>query len=320
MENFDKDRVLEKARWHISFRLDDLIAMENWVHQENEIQKHHEMRICAKKLRYTMETFSPLYQNKLAQEIETIKTFQDILGEMHDCDVWIGYVPKFILETNAKIESIGKKPSTTKLEKALLNFLNFVKEKRKQNYEEFVKFWKENKKKGFFLQLRNTINTEFIPRDEERIKQGLTNPNVKVAVLSDIHANLHALERVLADAELRGVEVFLNAGDLVGFGPCPNEVVELLCEKNVLSIVGNYDLEVIEGKAKAKDQKNLALKFVRKELEISCKLYLFSLPHELRLEVVDKKLLVTHGSPESIEEHIYQDTPIERLKTLAEQS
>ena len=99
---------------------------------------------------------------------------------------------------------------------------------------------------------------------------------------------------------------------------CPNEVVELLCEKNVLSILGNYDLEVIEGKAKAKGEKNLALKFARKELAKSCECYLYSLPRELRLEVAGKKLLVTHGSPESIEEHIYHDTPVERLKILAD--
>ena len=179
---------------------------------------------------------------------------------------------------------------------------------------------KKTKRTGFFTQLRQTINTEVASKNEEKIKKVLMNPDVKIAVLSDIHANLQALERVFADAESRGIDVFLNAGDSIGFGPCPNEVVELLCEKNVLSIVGNFDLEVIEGKAKAKGEKNLALKFARKELAKSCEFYLFSLPHELRLEVAGKKLLVTHGSPESIEEHIYQDTPIERLKTLADEA
>ena len=120
------------------------------------------------------------------------------------------------------------------------------------------------------------------------------------------------------DAEGRGVKIFLNAGDSIGFGPYPNEVIEMLCEKNVLSIVGNYDLEVIEGKAKAKGEKKIALKFARKELAKSCESYLHSLPRELRLEVAGKKLFVTHGSPQSIEEHIYHDTPVEQLKTLAE--
>ncbi len=318
---FDAQKVLEKARWHISFRIDDVLAMENYVHLQNEVLKHHEMRIRAKKLRYTMESFSPLYQNKLAQEIENIKKLQDVLGEMHDCDVWTEYIPKFIEETNVKIGSKGKKTTENKkFEKALLNFLIFVKEKRNQNYSEFVKFWEENKRTSFFAQLRQTIHTEVASKNEEKIKQVLLNPDVKIAVLSDIHANLQALETVFADAESRGIGVFLNAGDSIGFGSCPNEVVELLCEKNVLSIVGNFDLDVIEGKAKAKGVKNLALKFARKELAKSCEFYLFSLPHELRLEVAGKKLLVTHGSPESIEEHIYQDTPIERLKSLTDEA
>ena len=315
---FDPKKVLEKAHWHISFRLDDFLAMEKCVYLEKEISKHHEMRIFAKKLRYTMETFAPLYKNKLAQEIETIKAFQDILGEMHDCDVWIEYIPKFREEVKAKNKFEQKKKPEIQSNQALLNFLTVVKKKRKEHYKEFVRLWDENKKNGFFVQLRNTINAEFTVGNEEKISQELANPDVKIAVLSDIHANLQALEKVISDAEARGINVFVNAGDSVGFGACPNEVVELLCEKNVLSILGNYDIEVIEGKAKAKGEKNLALKFARKELAKSCECYLYSLPRELRFEVAGKKMLVTHGSPESIEEHIFHDTPDERLKILAD--
>jgi putative phosphoesterase len=313
---FDPSRVLEKARWHISFRLDDFLSMEQYVYLENEKLKHHQMRIYAKKLRYTMEAFAPICKNKLAEEIKTIKAFQDLLGEMHDCDVWIEYIPKFIDKTKVKIK-VKKKPETAKIEKALLNLLDYVREKRKEHYSQFVLLWNENRKSDFFNQLRKTISIDST-MTEEKTKQILTNPDVKIAVLSDIHANLQALEMVIQDAEKKGVDVFLNAGDSIGFGPYPNEVVELLCEKNMLSVLGNYDLEVIEGKAKAKGEKKVALKFARKELAKSCEYYLYSLPRKLRLNVAGKKLFVTHGSPESIEEHIYPDTPVERLKTLAE--
>jgi diadenosine tetraphosphatase ApaH/serine/threonine PP2A family protein phosphatase len=60
------------------------------------------------------------------------------------------------------------------------------------------------------------------------------------------------------------------------------------------------------------------LEFAKKELAKSCESYLLSLPHEFRLEIAGKKLLMVHGSPESIEEHLYHDTPVERLKTLAD--
>jgi putative phosphoesterase len=316
---FNPQKVLVKAYWHISFKLDAFLELENWVHLEKEAIRHHEMRILAKKLRYTMESFACLYKNKLADGIETIKVFQDLLGEMHDCDVWIQYVPKFLQETNAKNKfKQKKKADTTEAEIALLNFLNYVKERRKENYAKFVRLWDETEREGFFVQLRKDIISESIVNDEDNAKRVLANPNVKIAVLSDVHANLEALESVIEDAEERGIDFYLNAGDSIGFGPCPNETLELLSEKNVLSILGNYDLEVVGGNVKHKVEKNLALKFTRRELAKSCELYLYSLPRELRLRVAGKKLLVTHGSPESIEEHLFHDTPIERLKILAD--
>src|SRR5208283_422833 len=136
---FDSNQVLEKAHWHISFRLDDFLSMEKYVYLENKKLKHHEMRIYAKKLRYTIEIFAPLYKNKLAKEIETITAFQDVLGEMHDCDVWEDYIPKFIDKAKTKIKSKGnKKEDTTKFEKALFNFLDYIKEQRRDHYNQFV--------------------------------------------------------------------------------------------------------------------------------------------------------------------------------------
>jgi putative phosphoesterase len=314
----DPQKVLEKAHWQISFGSDDFLAMEKYVYLENEILKHHEMRICAKKLRYTMEHFAPLYPNKLTEEIETVKAFQDVLGEMHDCDVRIDYIPKFIEETKAGIQSRkNKKVNSAKIEQELLDFLTYTRQKRKENYSRFVHLWDETQKKAFFVQLRKTTSIG-LSVSEKKINKLLAKPDVTIAVISDVHANLQALEAVIQDAEGRGVDAFLNAGDLTGFGPNPNEVIELVCEKNVLSILGNYDLEVIEGKAKEKGEKKLALKFARKELSKSCEDYLHSLPRELRLEAAGVKLLVTHGSPESIDEHIYPDTPAERLKTLSD--
>jgi citrate lyase gamma subunit len=173
--------------------------------------------------------FTVIRKQACTEEIETVKAFQDVLGEMHDCDVWTQYIPKFIQETNAKTKpKRKKKTSTSKTEKRFINFLNYVKQKRKEHYIEFVSLWDKNKEKGFFIQLRKKVNADFGERDEEKIKHVLANPDVKIAVLSDVHANLQALESVFQDAEERGVDVFLNAGDSIGFGSCPNEVVELL--------------------------------------------------------------------------------------------
>lgn len=64
---------------------------------------------------------------------------------------------------------------------------------------------------------------------------------VRVALISDVHANLVALEAVLADAEGRGVEAIWNLGDTVGYGADPNGVVARLVEAGAVSVLGNHD-------------------------------------------------------------------------------
>jgi putative phosphoesterase len=314
--------VLEKAYWHTSSRLEDFLVSEAYVHKESAILKHHEMRIKAKWLRYTMEAFAPLYKNELSEEIRTIKAFQDVLGEMHDCDVWIDYLPKVIAKS--RVENTQKKKVITvtaaECKRALLRFLTYIKETKKTYYIQFVRLWDENKATNFFDKLLETANGGFSLGENKIDPVLLSNPNVKIAVLADVHANLHALETVFQDAEKRGANVFLNAGDSIGFGAFPNEVIELLRTKNVVSVVGNVDLEVIKGGTKDKRAKKIVLEFAKKELRKSCDVHLLSFPFAVSLEAAGKKLLMVHGSPESLEEPIYHDTPVKRLEMLAEEA
>lgn len=68
---------------------------------------------------------------------------------------------------------------------------------------------------------------------------------MKIALLSDIHANLHALQAVLADIEARGLTGRTwHLGDLVGYAPFPDEVVALLRDRGIQGIAGNYDSTV----------------------------------------------------------------------------
>jgi predicted phosphodiesterase len=68
---------------------------------------------------------------------------------------------------------------------------------------------------------------------------------MKYALISDIHANLPALEAVLADVEKRGlVDATYHLGDLVGYAPWPDEVVNLLRRAGVPGVAGNYDSTV----------------------------------------------------------------------------
>jgi CHAD domain-containing protein len=307
---FDSAQVLEKAHWHINCRLNDFLSMEQYVYKENEKLKLHQMRIFAKKLRYTMECFCKLYSDQLDEEIESIKMFQDALGEMHDCDVWLDYLPQFSKAQDGKLTSVQSG--------SLTKFTVYLQTQRKKHYRQFVEHWEQCQKTEFFNKLTDLTSSAVTDAVSASTKKMLAKPHLQIAVISDVHANLEALEKVLKDAKSRGADVFINAGDLIGFGACPNEVIELLCENNVLSIMGNYDTEVLEGESDAKGEKKIAFKYAEKELSKQSERYLKLLPHELRLEVAGKRLLVTHGSPEASEEHIYHDTPVEHLEELAQ--
>jgi putative phosphoesterase len=146
---------------------------------------------------------------------------------------------------------------------------------------------------------------------------------MKVALLGDIHANLAALEAVLADAHRRNVDAVWNVGDVVGYGPQPDEVIKRLRRENVVSIAGNYDVKVLavgQGKPpKARaPEKRLAFYWAWEHLSKSSRRYLKGLSEEARFELEGRKVLLTHGSPADREEYIGEQTSEKRLDELAE--
>jgi predicted phosphodiesterase len=68
---------------------------------------------------------------------------------------------------------------------------------------------------------------------------------LRVAVLSDVHSNLHALEAVLAEVDAARIDEIWCLGDVVGYGPRPNECVSLLQERAAVCLAGNHDLVVL---------------------------------------------------------------------------
>jgi putative phosphoesterase len=147
---------------------------------------------------------------------------------------------------------------------------------------------------------------------------------LKIALIGDVHANLHALEAVLLHASDRGCKAIWNIGDFVGYGAFPDEVVKLLRQVRAVSIVGNYDQKVLKVKKKRAEwaaSKNpkiwLAFHWAHEHLSSSSRKYLKRLPEQRRLKAKGWKILLTHGSPASPDEHLGPDTPEDRLRELA---
>ncbi|MDB9741359.1 metallophosphatase family protein [Akkermansiaceae bacterium] len=107
----------------------------------------------------------------------------------------------------------------------------------------------------------------------------------KIAIFSDVHANLPALELVIEDATEQGVTRFACLGDVVGYGPYPSDCVTRIQELNCICIKGNHD-EYISADKNLDDfneQAQASLEWSRKNLSDSQKDWLASLPYTRRL-------------------------------------
>lgn len=148
---------------------------------------------------------------------------------------------------------------------------------------------------------------------------------MKIAVISDIHGNLAALETVLSDIQSRKVDRIICTGDLVGYGPYPDEVVQLLDASKIQCVMGNYDdaigyqrfvcgCDYKDEKALELGQQSIAWTLANTSKET--KLYLRQLPQEIRIEHEGQKLLAVHGSPNALNEYIFEDISDQQVKEL----
>jgi putative phosphoesterase len=136
---------------------------------------------------------------------------------------------------------------------------------------------------------------------------------MKIALFSDIHANLPAFQAFLKDLDSRKPDALYCLGDLVGYNIWPNEVINEIRKRGIATIAGNHDLKVPSSDATGK---NFAYSIVSEENQK----YLRSLPAHIRLEykLNDEliRVLLVHGSPRSNEEYLLEDLDENYVRAL----
>jgi len=136
---------------------------------------------------------------------------------------------------------------------------------------------------------------------------------MRIAFISDIHGNLPGLEAAVADAKARGAEQIICAGDLTGYGPFPDDICRFLTKWKIPSVIGNYDLKVLDsakqGKASIKKMKAKKRKILSWTIENIAKQnlrFLAGLPSHIDLKLpTGHNVLVVHGSPVSADDTVY---------------
>ncbi|HEY1053767.1 MAG TPA: metallophosphoesterase family protein, partial [Emticicia sp.] len=140
---------------------------------------------------------------------------------------------------------------------------------------------------------------------------------MRIALFSDIHANLPALEAFFADLDQRNVDMTYCLGDLVGYNIWPNEVVNEIKKRNIPTIAGNYDFGIGRMSNECgcayktdhdKQNGNVSISFTNEIMKPTERQYLRTLPAHIRVEYQlneDKlNLLLVHGSPRKINEYL----------------
>ena len=143
---------------------------------------------------------------------------------------------------------------------------------------------------------------------------------MKIALFSDIHANLPALEACLADIDKSKPDAIYCLGDLVGYNIWPNEVINTIRKRGIPTIAGNYDFGIGRrsddcGCAYKTDEEKamgkISIAYTNEVVKDDQRAYLRTLPAHIRLEFQlnnDKlNVLLVHGSPRKVNEYLFEE-------------
>ena len=148
-----------------------------------------------------------------------------------------------------------------------------------------------------------------------------------IALVSDIHGNLPALQSVYEHAIQQGAQLFLNAGDTIGYGPFPNECVDFIRDKKFFSVIGDYDQKVLAFPQHARRYqqkkhvlKSLAFRWAYQNLTPTNLRYLSHLPINHRMSLAQRSFFLTHGAPNDTGSYIGDATTSQEWQRYQQQA
>ena len=148
----------------------------------------------------------------------------------------------------------------------------------------------------------------------------------RVAVVTDIHANMPAFRASLEAVARMDVDGLFCGGDLVGYGPHPNEVCELIEDRRIPTIYGNYDYAIardlddcgcayVTAHDRALGQQSVA--WTLEHTNQRSKDFMRGLPFDLRFKLGEKRVRLVHGSPRKVNEYLFEDKPARTFERIA---
>lgn len=156
--------LLKLANQAIHTRLGEFLDFDAIVDQPEQIEELHAMRISAKRLRYTLETFASLFDDGLKNYLKAMRSAQDMLGAIHDCDVWAVYIPQFMDEERLRTaEYFGSVRTYKRLVPGLTLYQNARRSERESMYATFRGTWAGWKSESLWENLTAILEARLTP-------------------------------------------------------------------------------------------------------------------------------------------------------------
>lgn len=140
---------------------------------------------------------------------------------------------------------------------------------------------------------------------------------MRIAIISDIHSNIHALRAVLDDIARQETDATICTGDLVGYGANPDQVIDTIRNQKILTVMGNYDDGVGNMRpqcgcdfadAESARLGAASLAWTVANTSAGNRAWLARLPRLLELTFGDTSVLFCHGSPRALNEYMFEDS------------
>jgi CHAD domain-containing protein len=170
--------VYRKLRKAVRARLKAFQSYTPYVQHPECSEELHAMRIAAKHLRYILQACTPFYLDAVQEPVRTARTFQTLLGDIHDCDVWAQDLPQFLeAESQRTLVYFGRLEPFAALVPGIVALQHNHQHYRMQRYQEFVTFWHQAQEQGIWARLCQTLDAA-VENAESAVAAAMVGPPI----------------------------------------------------------------------------------------------------------------------------------------------
>ena len=162
--------LLKRARKYVLTAVEELTSHQDSLAEPQQIARHHQMRIAAKQLRYTMEVFRSAYNGELDGMIDSVKRVQTLLGEVHDCDLWIERLAKFLrAEWERTVTYCGDDEPMAEIQPGIEFLRRRLQRRRDETFTQLSLYWDQLRDQEFWSGLARALQYRLDTRDAPEI-------------------------------------------------------------------------------------------------------------------------------------------------------